>query len=173
MVVMGRILDPYGVQGWLKVQPDTEVLDGLSDYTDWWLGRIDELNKSPWQKYHVETVKVHVNILLAKLQGIDDRDAAQAIKGRQIAVPREQLPTLGNDEYYWVDLIGLKVKNQQQIDLGEIIEVLATGANDVLVVKQTENKQAERERLIPYIGQVVLEVDLNAKTMLVDWDAEF
>jgi 16S rRNA processing protein RimM len=167
MVVMGRVLAPYGVQGWLKVQPDTEALDGLFDYPDWWLGRSDGLHKSPWQKYHVETIKVHVNILLAKLQGVDDRDAALAIKGRQIAVSREELPVLGNDEYYWTDLVGLKVRNQQQVDLGEITEVLATGANDVLVVK------AERERLIPLVEQVVLEVDLKAKTMLVDWDAEF
>ena len=170
---MGRIVAPYGIQGWLKVQPDTETLDGLFDYPDWWLGREDGLRKSAWQKYHVETVKIHVNILLVKLQGIDDRDAALAVKSKHIAVPREQLPKAGKDEYYWSDLIGLKVTNQQQVDLGEVVDVFATGANDVLSVKQAENKQAERERLIPFIASVVLEVDLKAKTMLVDWDAEF
>lgn len=173
MVVMGRIVAPYGVQGWLKVQPNTETLDSLSGYPDWWLGREDGLKKSAWQKYHVETVKVHVNILLVKLLGIDDRDAALAVKSKHIAVPREQLPEAGEGEYYWSDLIGLKVTNQQQVDLGEVADVFATGANDVLVVKQTENKQAEKECLIPFIAQVVLEVDLEAKTMLVDWDAEF
>lgn len=173
MVVMGRIVAPYGVQGWLKVQPNTEMLDSLSAYPDWWLGREDGLKKSAWQKYHVETVKVHVNILLVKLQGIDDRDAALTVKSKHIAVPREQLPEAGEGEYYWSDLIGLKVTNQQQVDLGEVADVFATGANDVLVVKQTENKQAEKECLIPFIAQVVLEVDLEAKTMLVDWNAEF
>lgn len=170
---MGRIVAPYGIQGWLKVQPDTEVLDGLFDYPDWWLGREDGLRKSAWQKYHVETVKVHVNILLVKLQGIDDRDAALIVKGKHIAVPREQLPKAGKGEYYWSDLIGLKVTNQQQADLGEITEIFATGANDVMVVKQTESKQAEKERLLPFIDQVVLEVDTEAKTMLVDWPAEW
>jgi 16S rRNA processing protein RimM len=164
---MGRIVAPYGIQGWLKVQPDTETLDSLFDYLDWWLGREDGLRKSAWQKYRVETVKIHVNILLVKLQGIDDRDAALAVKGKHIAVPREQLPKAGKDEYYWSDLIGLKVTNQQQVDLGEITDVFATGANDVMVVK------AERERLLPFIDQVVLEVDLEAKTMLVDWPAEW
>ena len=167
MVVMGRIVAPYGIQGWLKVQPDTETLDGLFDYPDWWLGREDGLRKSAWQKYHVETVKVHVNILLVKLQGIDDRDAALAVKSRHIAVPREQLPKAGKGEYYWSDLIGLKVTNQQQADLGEVVDVFATGANDVLVVK------AERERLLPFIAQVVLGVDLEVKTMLVDWPIEW
>lgn len=164
---MGRIVAPYGIQGWLKVRPDTEVLDGLFDYPDWWLGREDGLRKSAWQKYHVETVKVHVNILLVKLQGIDGRDAALAVKGRHIAVPREQLPKAGKGEYYWSDLIGLKVINQQQVDLGEITDVFATGANDVMSVK------AERERLLPFIDQVVLKVDLEAKTMLVDWPVEW
>jgi 16S rRNA processing protein RimM len=114
-----------------------------------------------------------VNILLVKLQGIDDRDAALIVKGKHIAVPREQLPKAGKGEYYWSDLIGLKVTNQQQADLGEIMDVFATGANDVMVVKQTESKQAEKERLLPFIDQVVLEVDTEAKTMLVDWPAEW
>lgn len=165
---MGRIAVPYGIQGWLKVQPYTEVFDGLSDYPNWWLGREDGLEKNTWQKYRVETVKIHAKSLLVKLQGIDDRDAALAVKGRHIAVPREQLPKAKKGEYYWSDLIGLKVANQDQVDFGEVVEVIATGANDVLVVKQ-----AEKERLIPFIPQVVLKVDIEGKTMQVDWDAEF
>lgn len=167
MVVMGRIVAPYGIYGWLKVQPMTEALDGLFDYPDWWLGREDGLRKSPWQMFEVETAKVHVNTLLVKLKGINDRDAALACKGKHIAVPREQLPEADEDEYYWSDLIGLNVKNQQGEDFGLIAELFETGANDVMVVK------GERERLIPFINQVVIEVDIATKTMLVDWDAEF
>ena len=168
---MGRIVAPYGIQGWLKVQPDTEVLDNLLDYPDWWLGREDGLIKSPWQKYQVENAKVHVNILLVKLRGINDRDAALAVKSKRIAVPREQLPEAGEDEYYWSDLIGLNVVNQQKIEFGTITDVFETGANDVIVVKQAARDG--QERLLPFIDQVILEVDLEAKTMLVDWDAEF
>jgi 16S rRNA processing protein RimM len=171
MVVMGRIVAPYGIQGWLKVQPETETLDSLLDYPDWWLGRDDDLNKSPWQKYEVESAKVHVNILLVKLRGINDRDAAMAVKSRRVAVPREQLPEAGEDEYYWSDLVGVKVINQQQIDFGVITEVLETGANDVIVMRQ--DGPGGQERLLPFIDHVVMEVDLETRTMLVDWPVEW
>jgi 16S rRNA processing protein RimM len=162
MVIMGRIVAPYGIYGWLKIQPDTEMLDGLLDYPDWWLGR-----EGQWQKYEVETARVHSNTLLVKLKGVTDRDAAFAFKGRQVAVPREQLPEPEENAYYWSDLIGLQVKNLQDVDLGKVAELFETGANDVMVIK------GERERLLPFIAQVVLDVNLDAGTMLVDWDAEF
>lgn len=168
MVIMGRIVAPYGILGWLKIQPDTETLDSLFDYPDWWLGR-----GSKWQKYAVETAKVHGNTLLVKLSGITDRDAAFKLKGMQVSVPRDQLPAPEENEYYWSDLIGLSVTNQQQEALGVIVDVFETGANDVLVVKQEIAGQRARERLIPFISQVVLEVDIAGKTMLVDWDADF
>jgi 16S rRNA processing protein RimM len=168
MVIMGRVVAPYGIFGWLKIQPDTETLDSLFDYPDWWLGR-----GSQWQRYEVETAKIHGNTLLVKLVGISDRDAANAFKGKQVSVPREQLPEPDEDEYYWSDLIGLTVTNQQQETLGVIADVFETGANDVLVVKQGIAGQRSRERLIPFISQVVLEVDIAGKTMLVDWDADF
>ena len=167
---MGRIVAPYGIQGWLKVQPETEVLDGLLDYPDWWLGREDGLIKSPWQKYQVESAKVHVNTLLVKLRGINDRDAALSVKSKRIAVPREQLPEVGADEYYWSDLIGLRVTNQQKADFGVISDVFETGANDVIVVKDDRTGQ---ERLLPFIDDVILKVDMSAGIMQVDWDAEF
>ena len=131
------------------------------------MGRDDGLRNTPWQKFSVETVKIHVNTLLVKLRGIDDRDAALAFKSKHVAIPHEQLPEPEDNEYYWSDLIGLEVKNQQRVDLGTVVDVFETGANDVLVVK------GDRERLIPFIDQVVLEVDLAAKTMLVDWDENF
>ncbi|MBA3696523.1 MAG: ribosome maturation factor RimM [Methylotenera sp.] len=167
MVVMGRIVAPYGVFGWLKIVPDTEVLDGLFDYDTWWLG-----NGEDWREYQVETAKVHNDVLVVKLVGIDDRDAAFACKGKQIAVPREQLPKPDENEYYWSDLIGLNVKNQQDIDFGSIVDVFETGANDVLVIKKDGTPKNE-EKLLPFIAAVVLEVDIEAKTMLVDWDEDF
>lgn len=162
MVIMGRIVAPYGIFGWVKVQPDTEMLDGLLDYPEWWLGRDGQ-----WQKYEVETAKVHSSTLLVKLKGVSDRDAAFALKSQRVAVPRDQLPKLDESEYYWSDLIGLQVTNLQGVDLGQVVEVFETGANDVLVAK------GDRERLIPFIGQVVLDVNPDDGTMQVDWDAEF
>jgi len=179
MVVMGRIVAPYGVFGWLKIVPDTEAFDGLFDYDTWWLGKGDD-----WREMVVETAKTHNDVLVVKLKGIDDRDAALACKGKQIAVPREQLPEAEENEYYWSDLIGLRVKNKQDVDFGLIVDVFETGANDVIavradVIKQEDStakavaKEKPQERLIPFIDDVVLEVDLAAKTMLVDWDADF
>lgn len=165
MVVMGRVVAPYGVLGWLKVLPDTETIDGLFDYDTWWLGKDND-----WRELEVETAKIHNDVLVVKLKGINDRDAAFACKGKQIAVPRAALPVPEENAYYWSDLIGLRVKNKQDIDFGVITEVFETGANDVLVVKE-ENKS--QERLLPFIASVVLEVDLVEKTMLVDWDADF
>jgi 16S rRNA processing protein RimM len=167
MVVMGRIVAPYGVYGWLKVLPDTEVLDGLFDYDTWWIGKQDN-----WREVVVEQAKIHNDVLVVKLAGVDDRDQAFACKGLQVAVPRDALPTPDENEYYWSDLIGLAVKNQQDVDFGHITDVFETGANDVLVVK-TGKENGNIERLIPFIDQVVIEVDVSAKTMLVDWDADF
>jgi 16S rRNA processing protein RimM len=177
MVVMGRVVAPYGVFGWLKVLPDTEAIDGLFDYDNWWLGKGDD-----WREMVVGTAKIHNDVILVKLEGINDRDAAFACKGKQIAVPRAQLPEPEETEYYWSDLIGLHVKNLQGVDFGVIEDVFETGANDVLVVKNTAAKDAvtkdaaketQQERLLPFIASVVLEVDLKAKTMLVDWDSDF
>lgn len=192
---MGRIVAPYGVFGWLKVVPDTEAFDGLFDYDNWWLGKGDD-----WREMVVETAKVHNDVIVVKLKGIDDRDAALACKGKQIAVPRAQLPEAEENEYYWSDLIGLRVKNLQGIDFGLIVDVFETGANDVVVVKpdvvepetlkqevtseapvekavlsksKADVKEKPQERLLPFTAAVVLEVDIKAKTMLVDWDADF
>jgi 16S rRNA processing protein RimM len=162
MVVMGRIAAPYGVLGWVNVLPDTEMLDGLFDYPVWWVQ-----SEGAWREFPVEDAKVHGDHLLAKLQGIADREQAFRLKGKLLAVPREQLPEPEEGEYYWSDLIGLTVKNVQGVELGRVKELFETGANDVIVVER------EHERLIPYIDQVVLEVDLAGKRMLVDWDAEF
>lgn len=192
---MGRIVAPYGVFGWLKVVPDTEAFDGLFDYDNWWLGKGDD-----WREMVVETAKVHNDVIVVKLKGIDDRDAALACKGKQIAVPRAQLPEAEENEYYWSDLIGLRVKNLQGIDFGLIVDVFETGANDVIVVKpdvvkpealkqeaaseapvekavlsksKVDVKDKPQERLLPFTAAVVLEVDIKAQTMLVDWDADF
>jgi 16S rRNA processing protein RimM len=162
LVVMGRIAVPYGVRGWVNVNPDTEVLDGLFDYPVWWVQ-----TEAGWREFSIEEAKVHGDHLVAKLEGVEDRDQAFRLKGKPIAVLREELPEPEEDEYYWSDLVGLEVENLQHVKLGVIAELFATGANDVIVAK------GDRERLIPFIDQVVLEVDLAARRMLVDWDADF
>jgi 16S rRNA processing protein RimM len=175
MVVMGRIVAPYGIFGWLKVQTSTESIDSLLDYPDWWLGRDDNstqlgIKNSPWQKYAVETAKVHNDTLLVKLKGVSDRDTALALKSKHVAVPREEFPEADEGEYYWSDLIGLNVTNQQDIVLGLVSDVFETGANDVIVVKDPKDG---KERLLPFVDQTIVEVSIAEKTMLVDWPIEW
>jgi 16S rRNA processing protein RimM len=105
--------------------------------------------------------------LAAKLAGLEDRDAALRLKGLQIAVPRAALPPTQSNEYYWTDLLGMQVVTVQGVSLGTVDQMMETGANDVMVVA------GERERLIPFIGDVVKTVDLAARLITVDWDPEF
>ncbi|HEY7986397.1 MAG TPA: ribosome maturation factor RimM [Methylophilaceae bacterium] len=169
MVVMGRIAVPYGVQGWVKIQTFTQELDSLLDYPDWYLGKSDAGKTDNWQEREVEAARMHSNSLIAKFAGCDDRNAAFALKGQEIAVPRGELPAAEDDEYYWSDLIGLQVYNLDSLHFGQVDGLLATGSNDVLVVKS----EGAPQRLIPFTNDAIKEVDLAAGKLLVDWDPEF
>jgi 16S rRNA processing protein RimM len=162
MVVMGRIAGAFGIKGWVKVQTFTQSVDSLTDYPTWWVS-----SASGWRESKVEETAVHGRGLVAKLAGIDDRDAAALLMGCEIAVPREQLPENAEGEYYWTDLIGLQVVNLRGVRLGSVGKLLETSAQQVLLV------EGERERLIPFIESVVVSVDLAGGSMLVDWDADF
>jgi len=159
---MGRIAAPFGVKGWLKVQTFTAAADGLLSYRKWWIG-----SGSDWQERAVAEARVQGPGLVALLAGCADRDAAARLRGRQIAVPRAALPAPQQNEYYWADLIGLSVVNGAGQAFGRVARVMETGANDVLVVA------GERERLIPFIADVIGGVDLEAGVVRVNWDADF
>jgi len=159
---MGRITGAFGVKGWIKVQPYTGAPGGLLNYERWWIE-----DESGWTQCRIEKAQVQGTAVAAKLAGCEDRDGAAAYRGRQVAVARDELPAAAENEFYWVDLIGLRVVNTAGEDLGAVDRVLETGANDVLVL------HGERERLIPFIEQVVLEVDLAAGVIRVDWGSDF
>ena len=159
---MGRIGAPFGIKGWFKVQPYTEALDSLFDYDLWQIRQGED-----WQGFEVEEAAVHGAGLIAKLVGIDDRDQAFALRGREIAVNREELPRTADDEYYWNDLIGLTVVNRQGVELGQVAGLMETGSHDVLVVK------GERERLIPFADAYVVRVDMSGRRIEVDWEADW
>lgn len=169
-VVMGRVAAPYAVQGWLKIQPFTEYLDSLVDYDTWWLGH-EEGRKAGWKQYRLLEAKVHGQTLLVQLDGVNDRTAAEALKGLDVAVDRAEFPETEEDEFYWDDLIGLEVVNTEGVILGEVKGLLETGANDVLRVAGSEAGQ--RERLIPFVNAYVREVDQAAKRILVEWGADW
>jgi 16S rRNA processing protein RimM len=159
---MGRISAPHGVKGWIKVQPFTAEARSLLDYPAWWIG-----GAGGWQEHALASGKTQGGTVLARLEGCEDREAAAALKGRTVAVPRAALPPARAEEYYWADLIGLRVVNAAEEDLGRVTAVMQTGANDVLVVGDG------RERLIPFIAQVIRDVDFAAGVIRVDWDADY
>lgn len=163
LIIMGKIAGAYGVKGWVKVLSFTDPPEKILRYRPWQLIK----NGQP-QIIKVKSGKPHGKTLVAWLDGIDDRNQAELLNGYEIAVEREQLPKLDNNEYYWSDLIGLKVINLQGIEFGTVTALVETGANDVLVV------QGERERLVPWIiEQVIISVSLENKLLTVDWDADF
>ncbi|MCU7906958.1 MAG: ribosome maturation factor RimM [Candidatus Thiodiazotropha sp. (ex Epidulcina cf. delphinae)] len=163
MIIMGRVSGLFGVGGWLKVHSHTSPREGILSYRTWYLKREDG-----WRKHELSDGHRQGKGIVARLAGCSDRDRAAELVGCDIAVPREQLPSLKPGEYYWTDLQGLRVNTIEGVDLGVISHLFETGANDVLAVK------GERERLIPYtMGEAVKEVDLDAGRVIVDWDPDF
>jgi 16S rRNA processing protein RimM len=159
---MGRVIAPYGVRGWVRVRPLTEALDGLLAYRHWWLGR-----GGARRRCRLLDGRVHGDGLVASVEGVTSRELAAQMRGWEIAVTRDELPPVPPEQYYWTDLIGLAVVNRNGEELGRIAEVIATGANDVLVVR------GNGERLIPFIEPVLVSVDLDRARMVVDWGTDY
>ena len=162
MVVMGRVAAPHGVLGWVRVRPFTQESDGLARYREWWIG-----SAQGWSRWVLEGLEVQRRGLVAKLQGCDDRNAAERLVRLEVAVPREALPENDAGSYYWTDLLGLEVENRRGERLGTVESMIETGANDVLVVR------GERERLIPFVEQVIVDVDLQRGRIEVDWGLDY
>ena len=168
-VLVGRIHGAFGVRGELKLESFTDPLRGILRYQPWILRDARGIERELSGARGRETAKG----LVATLPGIDDRDAADALRGTEVWVPRSALPPPGEGEYYWVDLEGLRVVNLEGADFGTVSHLFATGANDVLVAMggTTDNG---RERMIPFLQpDVVRSVDFDAGVVTVDWDADF
>lgn len=164
LVPVGRIVGVFGIKGWVKVFSDTDPPDNILSYSPWYVRR-----EAHWQPLAVAEGQTHGKGILVRLEGCEDRDQAGQWVGCDIAVERSQLTDLPAGEYYWIDLVGLDVFNQQGIRLGNVSHLFATGSNDVVVVKDTNGK----EQWIPYIpGRYVLAVDLPGRKMTVDWEPE-
>lgn len=163
MLVVGKISGVYGVKGWVKVYSWTHPRENILSYPKWQIGRKDSL-----VEMSLIDGKAHGKGIIARLEDCDSREQAELLMGKEIFIHQGDLEQLDEGEYYWRDLIGLKVMNLEQQDLGVVKSLMETGANNVLVIK------GENEHLVPWVmGQFVQEVDLEAGTMLVDWDPEF
>lgn len=161
-VVLGKVVGVHGVKGWIKIESFTRPREGIFEYGSWNLG-----TKEGWKTVEVSSGRPQGPGLVARLQGVSDRDQARSLIGAQIAISRDQLPPVDEDEVYWVDLEGCEVINRDGETLGIVSHLIETGANDVLVVRDGG------ERLIPYVGDFIDEVDLEAKVIRVDWDKDF
>ena len=160
---MARVGAPFGIKGWLKLQIFTQTPDSLNAYASWLLK-----GQNGWEEFELEDFSVNAKGVIAKLKGCDDRTAAEKLVKREIGIPREALDETGDGEIFWFDLIGCEVVNIAGDKLGKVETLMETGANDVLVVKL-----GTAETLIPFIEDVVVKVDRDAKVVTVNWSGEF
>jgi 16S rRNA processing protein RimM len=163
---MGRVTGPYGVRGWVKVAPFTEATDALAGYATWWLVPREGRAGTAWR---VESARAHADTVVAKLAGVDTREAAAALKGSLVAVPRDALPELGDDEVYVDDLVGMTVVNRRGETLGTVESVETSGAHPLLRVAAAGGAV----RLVPFVAAHVDALDRAAGRIDVDWDADY
>lgn len=165
IVVLGRLADPYGIRGWIRLHPFGDDPLSWSDMPVWWLGK----EGGPWREVELKGLKSHGDGLLVLLDGISDRTLAEGLKGILVGAPRAALPETGEDEFYWADLLGMKVVNQTGELLGQVVGLLETGANDVLRVQMDD----QAEQLLPFVDSVVLEIDREEGCIRVDWGSDW
>ena len=161
-IIAGKLGGPHGVRGWVKVLSHTDPRENIFSYSPWWI----KVGKE-WKQIELEDAREQGKGFIAKLAGIADCDQARELMHATIAIEADQLPELDEGEFYWRDLIGLEVIDQEGFSFGKVSRMIETGANDVLVVK------GDKERLLPYIDGVVLNVDLVDSQIKVDWDKDF
>lgn len=182
-VEVGRILDAWGVKGWLKILPHNSAPEALFSAKSWILQAPDAKFRPGFNAFMgivtiaVDEAKTHSDSVVAKIDGLNDRNDAESLRGCRIFLPRSAFPKASKDEYYWVDLIGLNVFNREGIALGCVRDLMATGPNSVLCVEyqatQEDGSSTAEERMIPFVSAYVDSVDLAGKLITVDWQTDY
>jgi len=178
-VEVARIIDGWGVKGWIKLQPFAADPKALFSSRRWFLRAPAHAATAPALPtlLHITQVKTHGDAMVAAARELIDRDAAHALRGASVFVARSSFPTAGDDEYYWVDLIGAEVVNRQGEALGRVSTLIDTGAHSVLCVRRPEAgpevPDTQAERLIPFVAAYVDTVDTAARRIQVDWALDF
>jgi 16S rRNA processing protein RimM len=158
-VVLGRVGAPFGVQGWVKVTSYTDPLAGIADYATWSLVRGAEV-----RQYRVLESKRAGQGIAVRLEGVETREAAQALTGAEVQVDRSELPPTGPKEHYLHDLVGLEAVNRDGIALGQVEGFLDLPAHPVAVLRQ-----GKVERLVPMVPERFLGADLETGRVTFDW----
>ena len=182
-IEVGRILDAWGVKGWLKILPHSTDPEALFAAKSWLLQAPDAKFRPGFNSFtgtvslQVDEAKTHSDSVVAKFSGIDDRTVAEALRGARIFLPRSSFPAASKDEFYWVDLIGLNVVNREGIALGCVRDLMATGPQSVLCVEYTvvqeDGGTALAERMIPFVSVFIDNVDIAGKCITVDWQPDY
>ena len=182
-IEVGRILDAWGVKGWVKILPHSTDPEALFAAKSWFLQAPDAKFRPGFTLFSgtvtlsVDEAKVHSDTVVAKFNGLDDRNAAEALRGARIFLPRSSFPAASKDEYYWVDLIGLNVVNREGVALGLVRDLMATGPHSVLCVEyaaqQEDGTSVNAERMIPFVSVYVDTVDIAGKCITVDWQPDY
>lgn len=181
-VEVGRVLDAWGVKGWIKVQPFSADPQALFSSRRWFLQPPADKPRPAGapalpQRLRITQAKDHGDVVVAAAQEVPDRAAAEGLKGARVFVPRSSFPTAAGDEYYWVDLIGLTVVNRQGEALGTVTDLLDTGAHSVLRLSHettdAAGKRITGERLIPFVAAYIDHVDLPGRRITVDWGLDY
>ena len=168
-ICLGSITGSHGIKGWLQVYSYTDPVEAIFDYSPWVL-RKGDLE----QRVVVKKGQLHGKKLIANVAGVDTRNQADELAGFEIHVTKAALPVLDEGDFYWFQLEGLDVVNRDGQCFGKVGYMMETGANDVMVVRPTDESIDNEERLIPYVdGEVVLKVDREAGKILIDWQADF
>ena len=170
-IAAAKIVGVYGIKGWVKLKVNLETPASLTSLKPQFLTDSRQQSRRP---VRVLNVRAQGKGYIASLAGVEDRNAAELLRGYDITVPKSALPDLEEGEFYWDDLIGCTVRTSDGegnlIDLGMVSYLLETGANDVLVVRASEMSIDDRERLVPYIEKdVILKVDLAKAVIDVNW----
>jgi 16S rRNA processing protein RimM len=169
LVLVGHVTGAYGIQGWVRIRPYSSDGDALLSAKTWWL------DKPELRDVEMLQSKLHNDEVVARLMGVSGREAAEALKGATVQIRRSHFPALDNDEFYWVDLIGLAVVNERGEHLGVVGDLMDNGAHPILRVEQpvAEGEKPAPELLIPFVDQFVKTVDQAARLITVDWEADY
>lgn len=169
LVLVGYVTGAYGIKGWVRIKPYSADADALLHAKTWWL------DKPALRDVDTMQVKTHGDDVVAQLMGVADRNAAEALKGATVQIRRSHFPALSNDEFYWIDLIGLTVENLQGQSVGVVKDLMDNGAHPILIVAAPQEPDGEKaqEFLIPFVDQFVKTVDQAAKKITVDWGLDY
>ena len=166
---MAQVLAPYGVQGWIRIRSFSGELDAILKHDHWWL---KPANSDSWREVARVGGRVHSGSVVALLDGVATREAALALRGAEIGVPRAAMAPLERGEIYWTDLVGLAVVNREGVALGQVVAVQEYGAHPVMRVAPGAG-ETRAERLIPFVAAHVDQVDVPARRIEVDWQPDY